>query len=290
MTTTPFPFTGARAVLTGAASGLGEQLAHQLAARGTHLVLADRDAERLAAVATRIRAEHPGLSVAAEVVDLADLGAVVRWAERLAAEPLDLLINNAGVALRGSFGEVSAAEFDWVMAVNFQAPVALCRALLPALRRGHGGHIVNVSSVFGLIGVPGQPAYCASKYALRGFGEVLRQELEPDGIGVTTVFPGGVRTRIAETARVAAGAGPATADGDIGSLLTFPADRAATLVLEGVARRRARVLVCRSAVIPDVLARLLPVRYPVAIRAVRAGLRRRTAPVGQSPLSPPVPR
>ncbi|MFC3687185.1 SDR family NAD(P)-dependent oxidoreductase [Aquipuribacter hungaricus] len=262
----PFEFAGARAVLTGAASGMGEQMAYQLAARGTALVLVDRDADRLAAVAGRIRQEHPDLEVRTEVVDLADAAAVDALVERVvAAVPsVELLVNNAGVALGGAFLDLTAEEFDWVQAINFRAPVALCRGFLASGALGPGGHVVNVSSLFGLIGPPGQSAYSASKFALRGFSEVLRHELAPLGTGVTVVHPGGIRTRIAESARVAASAEPEEAErgkAAFEKLLTYPADRAATVILDAVQRRRGRVLVAFSAVAPDLLARLAPSRY-----------------------------
>jgi short-subunit dehydrogenase len=276
-----FRFEDARAVVTGAASGIGEQLAAQLADRGTQLFLLDRDATRLAAVATRIRTQHPAVEVHTEIVDLADLDAVDDAVTRvLAVWPrIDLLVNNAGVALGGDFADVTAAEFDWVQNINFRAPVILCRGLLPALRQAPGAHIVNVSSLFGLIGPPGQAAYSASKFALRGFSEVLRHELAPDGIGVTTVHPGGIRTRIAESARVAAKATPEQAQAGkaaFAKLLTYPADKAAAEILDGVQRRRGRVLIAFSARSVDVVARLFPSHYA-------AVLRRRRPPVGLRP-------
>ena len=131
----PFRFAGATAVLTGAASGIGEQLAHGLAARGTHLVLLDRDAAGLETVAGAIRAGHPDLPVRTVVADLAELSALPGVAERIRAEHprIDLLVNNAGVGLGGTFEQVSAEEFDWLMDINFRAPVVLTRELLPAL-------------------------------------------------------------------------------------------------------------------------------------------------------------
>ncbi len=282
MSLPPFAFAGAHAVLTGAASGMGEQMAYQLAGRGTHLVLVDRDADRLSAVAGRVRAEHPGLDVRTEVADLADAVQVQALLDRvLAAVPhVDLLVNNAGVALGGAFVELSAEEFDWVMAVNFAAPVALCRGLLASGALGAGGHVVNVSSLFGLIGPPGQSAYSSSKFALRGFSEVLRHELAPRGIGVTTVHPGGIRTRIAETARVAASASPeqaARGKADFARLLTYPADTAAARILDGVARRRPRVLIAFSAVAPDLLARITPTGYMRVLGLLRPRTVRRAA-------------
>jgi NAD(P)-dependent dehydrogenase (short-subunit alcohol dehydrogenase family) len=160
------------------------------------------------------------------------------------------------------------------MAINFAAPVALCRGLLPALRASAGSHIVNVSSLFGLIGPPGQSAYSSSKYALRGFSEVLRHELAPAGIGVTTVHPGGIRTRIAETARVAANATPEqerAGKAAFAKLLTYPADKAAAQILDGVERRKGRVLIATSAVVPDILARLFPVRYADVLKVLQPG-------------------
>lgn len=267
----PFSFAGASAVLTGAASGMGEMMAHQLAGRGTHLVLVDRDGERLTAVADAIRTAHPALTVHTDVTDLADPVAVTALVERvLSVSPrVDLLVNNAGVAFGGAFIDLSAEEFDWVLAINFAAPVALCRGLLPALRQAPGSHIVNVSSVFGLIGVSGQSAYAASKFALRGFSEVLRQELAPLRVGVTTVHPGGIRTRISETARMAAAytaEQEAAGKAAFAQLLTYPADRAAARILDGVHHRQGRVLVAPSAVALDLLGRVLPARYPAVLR------------------------
>lgn len=258
----PYRFAGGTAVVTGAAGGIGEQVAYGLARRGSDLVLIDRDAERLAAVAGRIR----GVRVEAIVADLSDIAGLADVAARvLAAAPrTTLLVNNAGVALGGTFDQVSADEFDWVMDINFRAPVALTRLLLPTLLASPGSHVVNVSSLFGLIGPPGQTAYSASKFALRGFSESLRHELADRGVGVTCVHPGGIRTRIAENARVAAGVDEAEAaegKANFAKLLTYPADKAAERILAGVAKRKGRVLIAWTAVAPDVLARLFPTSY-----------------------------
>ncbi|MEX5234772.1 SDR family NAD(P)-dependent oxidoreductase [Kocuria arenosa] len=261
----PFRFSGATAVLTGAASGIGEQLAHGLAARGTHLVLLDRDAAGLEAVAGAIRSGHPDLPVRTVVADLAELSALPGVAERIRAEHprIDLLVNNAGVGLGGSFEQVSAEEFDWLMDINFRAPVVLTRELLPALLAAPGSHLVNLSSLFGLIAPPGQVAYSASKYALRGFTEGLRHELA-GRVGVTVVHPGGVRTRIADSARTPAAVPEERARKereDFAALLSYPAERAAAEILGAVERRRNRLLVAPSAVLPDLVARLLPGSY-----------------------------
>lgn len=258
-------FAGGTAVLTGAGSGMGEQLARQLADRGSNLVLIERDGDRLAEVAADISSRHPRLRVDAWVVDLAKLDELPALAASiLQSHPrITLLINNAGVALGGEFLDASAEEFDWVLDVNFRAPVALTRLLLPRLLEAPGSHIVCVSSVFGLVAPAGQTAYAASKFALRGFTESLRHELA-GRVGVTSVHPGGVRTRIAESAQIASGASPAqVAAGKevFAKLLTYPADRAAAKILDAIARRRGRLLIASNAVVPDLLARLFPASY-----------------------------
>ncbi len=268
----PYVFAGRTAVVTGAASGIGEGLAHGLAARGSHLVLVDRDATRLSAVADAVRAAHPRRTVETLVADLADRGAVVAAAERIAGEHprLGLLVNNAGVALGGRFDQVSVEQFEHVMAVNFTAPVLLTHHLLPALKAEPGAHLVNLSSLFGLVAPPGQSAYAASKFAIRAFSEALRAELAENGIGVTTVHPGGIRTRIAETAAI--GAGVPRADREkygklFAALLTYPAERAADDILRAVRRRQGRLLIATSAKVPDLLARLLPTAHvPIMAR------------------------
>ncbi|MFI5084620.1 MAG: SDR family NAD(P)-dependent oxidoreductase [Actinomycetales bacterium] len=273
-----YDFHARTTVLTGAASGMGEQLAHGLAARASELVLIDRDSEGLEAVARAIHATWPGAKIQLHVVDLADADALAAVAQRiLAASPrIGLLINNAGVALGGRFEQLTMADFDWIMAINFRAPVLMTHYLMPALKAGGNSHVVNVSSLFGLVAPAGQSAYAASKFALRGFSEALRAELAGDGIGVTTVHPGGVRTNIAKNAR---SAGTVTSEQLIRSqrqfaaLLTFPADRAAALILDAVERRRPRLLIGASAKIPDLISRAAPASYPRIQKHLTRGIR-----------------
>ncbi|MFP5021707.1 SDR family NAD(P)-dependent oxidoreductase [Pseudonocardia phyllosphaerae] len=284
MSRTPFRFAEGTAVVTGAAAGMGAHVAALLAERGSDLVLVDRDGEQLAAVADGIRAKHPGLTVETETVDLADRDAVDALGARiLAAHPeLRLLVNNAGVALGGDFGRLTLDEFDWVMDINFRAPVRLTHILLPALTTRPGAHVVNMSSLFGLIAPPGQTAYCASKFGLRGFSESLRAELAQQGASVTTVHPGGIRTTIAQTARVGVNI-PADeverGKRDFQKLLTFPADRAAEMIVEAIAARKPRLLIGASAVVPDLLVRLAPANSMRLFSKVvgAAGIRRSRA-------------
>ncbi|GIM94742.1 SDR family NAD(P)-dependent oxidoreductase [Paractinoplanes toevensis] len=283
---TPYVFRGRTAVLTGAASGIGEQLAYGLAGRGSNLVLVDVDGERLATVAQRLGQVHPHVAVETIVADLSDRSAVDGVASRvLTSYPsLGLLINNAGIALGGRFDQVTVDEFETVMNVNFRAPMLLTHALLPALKAAPGAHLVNVSSLFGLIAPAGQSAYSASKFALRGLSQALHSELADDGIGVTTVHPGGIRTRIAESALVGTGVPAEEVEPNqkvFAKLLTFPADRAARQILDAVGKRKARLLIASSAKVPDLLARLLPVAHERIVRAATsASVSRARAPQG----------
>ena len=164
-----YRFAGGTAVVTGAASGIGAALARALAARGSHLVLLDSDGEGLAAVAEATGAASPDVRITTYVVDLADPAATARTGETLADAHRDttLLVNNAGVALGGRFDQVSAAQFDAVLAVNLHAVITLTRALLPVLAAHPGAHLVTLSSIFGILAPAGQTAYCTSKFAAR---------------------------------------------------------------------------------------------------------------------------
>ena len=272
---TPYRFAGRTAVLTGAAGGIGEQLAYGLAARGSHLVLVDVDESRLKPVADRIRDRHPGLTVETIVADLADRSAVEGVATRVLADhpAIGLLVNNAGIALGGRFDQITVAEFETVMNVNFRAPMLLTHALLPALTAQPGSHLVNVSSLFGLIAPAGQSAYAASKFALRGLSQVLHAELAENGVGVTTVHPGGVRTRIAESALVGSGVPADEIEPNrelFAKLLSYPPEKAAGEILDAVTRRKARLLIAANAKVPDLLARLLPVGHAKVMAALTA--------------------
>lgn len=262
----PWPLRGGVALITGAASGIGAALAHNLARRGMHLALVDVDAAGLAAVAQAVAAA--GTRVSTHPADLADAAAIAALpAAVLAAQgSVQVLVNNAGVALGGRFDQVAEADFDWLMAVNFQATVRMTRAFLPILARQPSAQLVNVSSIFGIVAPPGQTAYCASKFAVRGFSESLRHELAAAGspVGLTLVHPGGVRTRIAERARVAAQASAdevAREQAAWRALLRLSPEDAAEQIAQGIVQRAPRVLVGRDAVQASWLQRLVPVRY-----------------------------
>ncbi len=261
----PFPLRGGTAVVTGAASGIGAALAAALAGRGCNLALADVNAAGLQDVASRARAA--GVKVSEHRLDVADADAVAAFPEAVLAEHgrVSVLVNNAGVATGGTFDQVSPADFDWCFTINFWGVVWMTRAFLPALRRESAAQVVNLSSVYGLIAPPGNVAYAASKFAVRGFSEALRHELEAAGspVGMTVVFPGGVRTNVAANARTT---GLSSAEMEAGAklmtrLLTFPPEGAAEAIVRGIERRRKRVLVGNRVRHVVAIERLFPVNY-----------------------------
>ena len=257
---------GGVAVITGAGSGIGAALALDLARRGMHLALVDIDPAGLATTAAQARAT--GARVSTHAMDVADHAAVAALPAVVLAQHgrVTALVNNAGVALGGLFEQVDADDFDWLMNINFGATVRLTRAFLPLLARENAAQLVNVSSIFGIIAPPAQTAYSASKFAVRGFSESLRHELEMAGspVGVTLVHPGGVRTSISENARLARGLDSsevARERANWRSLLALEPARAAEQIALAIERREPRVLVGKDARAAALVQRLFPVTY-----------------------------
>jgi short-subunit dehydrogenase len=260
----PFRLHDRVVVLTGAASGIGAALAQTLARKGAHLALIDRDRPALEAITETVR--QTGFPVRSYLADLTDPTAIQQLPQAIHADlgPASVLINNAGITLTGNFEQATAEQFDRVLAINFHAPVAMTRAFLPQLRSNESAQIVNLSSLFGLIGVPGQVAYCASKFALRGFSEALRAELLTTNIGVSIVHPGGIRTKILASADSGAGMDPTEAAARKTSgqkFLRMAPEKAAERIVTGIERRQNRILVGADARALELLQRLLPASY-----------------------------
>jgi butyryl-CoA dehydrogenase len=276
-------FDGRVAAITGAASGIGRALAVDLAGRGAHLALTDVDEAGMRVTAATC--EGRGVKVTTHVVDVADRGAVFDWADVAVADhgAVHLVVNNAGVALVAPVETMAYDDLEWLMGVNFWGVVHGTKAFLPHLTAAGEGHIVNVSSVFGLISIPSQSAYNAAKFAVRGFTDALRMELEITGspVSCTTVHPGGIKTEIARRARIDPGAtGLLGARADAAgtefdrALRTTP-ESAARQILAAVERDRRRVLVGPDARFVDLVARLPAGLYQ---RALVAGARLRGRP------------
>lgn len=260
--------TDRTAAVTGAGSGIGRALALRLAGEGCHLALADRDAAALAETAalagSRVRVTTTDLDVAEEK-------AVYGWADAVVEQhgAVHLVVNNAGVALSGLTGALALDDYRWIMDINFWGVVYGTKAFLPHLETAGEGHVVNLSSVFGIAAQPLMSGYNASKYAVRGFTESLRQDLELTGspVSATCVHPGGIKTNIARTARMH----PSTADAtgqsaedsaaEFEKLFMTTPDKAARTILDGVRHNRRRVLIGPDAWAIDGMARLLPTAY-----------------------------
>lgn len=255
---------GRTAVVTGAGSGIGRALAVALAERHCHLALADIDAAGLTGTGRLV--ENRAVNVSLHPLDVGDPIAVAAMPDAVAQRhpQVDLLFNNAGVAIGGFFEEVSDEDFQWLFDINFWGVVRMSRAFLPVLRRSDAARIVNISSLFGLISPPGQAAYSASKFAVRGFSHALRHELEGSTVGVTVVHPGGVATAIARNARKSHDKSAAEVEQTIArveKLLRMPPQQAAEIIVKGVAGGKARILVGTDAKLGALIERLLPVSY-----------------------------
>lgn len=266
------------AAITGAGSGIGRSLALELAGKGCHLALADLNSASLEETAELVCEQFPRIAVTTEVLDVASRDAVEAWADQVVADHgvVNLVFNNAGVAMGTTLEAVSYEDFEWIMDVNFWGVVYGTKAFLPHLRASGDGHVVNLSSVFGLFSQPSQGTYNSSKFAVRGFTEALRQELEYSRapVSATCVHPGGIKTNIARAARfnnsVLAMYGGDTAKGvtRVERMLLTSADRAAREILAAVRKNRRRVLVGPDAKVFDAVVRLLPQGYQRIVTGV----------------------
>jgi short-subunit dehydrogenase len=275
---------GAAAAVTGAASGIGRALALELSARGCDLALADRDEAGLQAVAAEIGKTTPQKASSQKVsvhrVDVSEPEEIAEFAQAaVSAHPgLNIVVNNAGVALLGQFSEIDQAQMDWLMNINFWGVVHATRAFLPHLARQREAHIVNLSSIFGIVAPPGQTAYAAAKFAVRGFSEALRHELQmaASPVRLSVVHPGGVATNIVRNCR--AGVGVTDNARRAQSIERFDAvakttpKAAALRIITGIEKNQPRILIGNDARFMDLLQRLRPATYwaPMARRIEKA--------------------
>jgi len=275
-------FTNKVAAITGAASGIGRALALNLAKRQCHLALSDVNAEGLADTA-RLARRH-GVDVTSTHVDVTHRDAMVAWADDVVADhgKCNLIFNNAGVSYGSSVEGAEYSDAEWVVDTNFWGVVHGTKAFLPHLRASGEGHVVNISSLFGLIAFPGQSSYNATKFAVRGFTEALRMELDmtKSPVSATSVHPGGIKTNIARAARIN---GSVTSLGfrlteksheATEKLFRLTADEAADIIVRGVQRNARRVLVGTDAKVLDAMQRLIPSTYQwIVIKAARMAFR-----------------
>jgi short-subunit dehydrogenase len=262
-------FRNKHAVVTGAGSGMGRALAQQLNAAGCHLHLSDIDEAALAATAASLG--NSAASCHVTTVDVADLEAVERWAASIDEHTpsIHLLVNNAGVALLASAADTRLDDFHWLININFWGVVHGCRTFLPALERSERAHLVNISSVFGMIGVPSQSAYNAAKFAVRGYSESLRQELDlaASPIKLCCVHPGGIDTNIVKSARNSDPNATAESQQEMfAPHVRTSAEDAAKQILRAAVKGQRRLLIGSDARFIDWVVRLFPTGYPRLFR------------------------
>lgn len=278
-------------VITGAGSGIGRELALNAAAKGAVLALSDIDEVGLLETAERARARLAN-EIRIDKLDVRDREAMASYAASVKEQfgRVNVVINNAGVAVHGDFEEMSYSDFEWVMDINFWGVVQGTKEFLPHLIESGDGHVVNISSLFGLMGMPGQTAYNASKFGVRGFSEALRQEMlvADHPVQVSCVHPGGIKTAIARNSRT-------TASNDHDNIAEFfdkklaktTAEKAAQVIIDGVLRDKPRIVVGTDAKVLDAWVRVAGHRYQrvVARVAGRVLARQNRDRAGSTPLS-----
>lgn len=265
--------------ITGAGSGIGRALAENLAARGARLALCDVDATGV--LETTGRCEALGATVTSSIVDVSDREQVAGFATATVADHgrVNMIVNNAGVSLTASVARSTYADIEWLMGINFWGVVYGTKEFLPHLEASGEGHVVNISSVFGLTAIPSQSAYNAAKFAVRGFTDALRIELESEGscVSATTIHPGGIKTSIVENGRVDPdGLSREEAAVEFEKMARTSPEKAATQILRAVERDRRRALIGPDAIVFDLVSRL-PAALPQRLlaRARRAELAER---------------
>ena len=252
-------------VITGAGSGIGRALAAELTRRGAHVAISDWNADSVTETARMI--EGRGTKVLTDSFDVSDRAAFEAHAQRVFDEfgRADIVINNAGVSLAAHVATMTYEDLEWVVDIDFWGVVHGTKTFLPHMLERGDGAIVNVSSVYGLFGVPTQSGYNAAKFAVRGFTEALQQEVAGTDVLVTRVHPGGIKTNIVRHGRMresmAAGHDPEDLADLFESAVRTTPERAAETIVDGIVKRKPRVLIGPDAVLLDMLVRVFPVRY-----------------------------
>ncbi|EKU38173.1 SDR family NAD(P)-dependent oxidoreductase [Acinetobacter sp. AYS6] len=257
------------AAITGAGSGIGQQLAILLAKQGCHLSLSDINEKGLAQTVELLK-PYSDITVTTKKLDVSDREAVKQWAQETVQDhgSVNLIFNNAGVALGSTVEGATYEDLEWIVGINFWGVVYGTKEFLPFIKQTQDGHIINISSLFGLTAQPTQSGYNATKFAVRGFTESLRQELDIEKSGVSSlcVHPGGIRTNIAKSAKMSdslnsLGMDPTKSIQNFDKLLRTPPEEAARQILQAVLKNKRRLLIGSDAKILDAFQRLFPTGY-----------------------------
>lgn len=266
-------FQGKVAAITGAGSGIGRALAKDLASQGCALALSDVNETGLAETAQMIK--DSGVKVTTQKLDVANREAVYAWADKVNTDhgKVNLIFNNAGVALGGTVAGTSIEDYEWIVNINMWGVIYGTKAFLPYLEASGDGHVINVSSVFGLFAQPTQSAYNATKFAVRGFTESLRQELDManNGVSASCVHPGGIKTNIARDARMHSsvkeltGIDAKASSAKFEKMFRTTPEEAANVILKGVRKDARRILIGADAKVIDSFQRTLPTSYQAVV-------------------------
>jgi short-subunit dehydrogenase len=254
-------------IITGAGSGIGQALAVLAASKGAKIIATDINQKGLEETRDKVVAQNGWIN--GHQLDVADAQAIIAFSEMVKKtyNPQRIvLVNNAGVALNsGTFDETPMEDFEWLLNINLYGVVRMTKAFLPMMLAQNNGNIVNVSSIFGIVGVRYQSAYCTAKFGVKGFSDVLKFELLDTNIKVSSVHPGGIKTKIASNARVSEGQNPKQVAADLEkfereALINTP-EYAAEVILKGIEKGKSRILIGKDAKILDILARTFPNNY-----------------------------
>jgi short-subunit dehydrogenase len=267
---------GKVAAVTGAGSGIGRALAINLAQNGCHLALSDVNEAGLEE--TKALLKQYAVNITTQKLDVSDKDAFYAWADQVVADhgKANLVFNNAGVALAGTVGDLSIEDYKWIMDINFYGVLYGTKAFLPHMENAGEGHIVNISSIFGLASQPLMSGYNASKFAVRGLTESLRQDLDIAGscVSTTCVHPGGIKTNIAQSTRfnenssAITGADADASKADFERLFITTPDKAAKTIINGVKKNKRRVLIGPDAIAFDLMVRTMGSWYQKVIVGV----------------------
>jgi butyryl-CoA dehydrogenase len=271
-------YKGKVAVITGAASGIGQALAMKLAEQGCNLALADRNLAGLMKV--QQEAEKQGVRCIIQDLDVANNEAFLLFADSVLIEftSVDLLFNNAGVSLIDSVENQSLTDFHWLKNINFWGVVHGTNAFLPLLKKSPSAHIVNVSSLFGLLSLPLQSAYNSSKFAVRGFTEALKMEMAGSDVSVHCVHPGGIKTNITNNAKISeTHVEKSQIFADFNKHAKTTAEQAADVILQGIAKNKRRILIGGDAKLLDRIVRWFPETYEKILGFEKGVIKKRNA-------------
>ncbi|MDZ7898931.1 MAG: SDR family NAD(P)-dependent oxidoreductase [Arcicella sp.] len=258
-------------IVTGAGSGIGQALAILAASKGAKVIATDIYEKGLKETREKVVAQNGWINTYR--LDVADPRAITDFKEMIMeiySPQKIILVNNAGVALySGTFAETPMEDFDWLININLYGVIRMTKAFIPEMLAQNQGHIVNISSIFGIIGVPYQSAYCTAKFGVKGFSDVLKMELRDTDIKVLSVHPGGIKTKIASNAKVSENQDLRQVAADLEkfereSLINTP-EYAAEVIIKGIEKGKQRILIGRDAKIIDILARTFPSTYHLKI-------------------------